>query len=117
MVADVKDAITANRKPLLDDPGPNDKPQYPRVDTEDGRTPVVDLRVDQDDLPRIVGLYAGGGTFVSGIFHPTGLCMMRNNRKGDAEFCAVCRYVMVDLVAPDFHPEIDADYDKVYPQK
>ena len=104
-------------------PGVEQAPQVPMVDTEDGRTPVVDLHVDQDDLPRIVGLYAGGGTFVSGIFHPTGLCMMRNNRimqnnrMMQTEFCAVCRYVMVDLVAPDFHPEIDADYDKVYPQK
>ena len=43
--------------------------------------------------------------------------MMRDNRDAHAEFCAVCRYVMVDLVAPEFHPEIDADYDKVYPQR
>jgi hypothetical protein len=118
MVAkNIKDAITANRKPLLDDPGPNNLPQVPMVDTEDGRTPVANLHVDPEDLPRIVGLYAGGGQFVSGIFHPMGLCMMRNNLDAHAEFCAVCRYVMVDLVAPDFHPEIDADYDKVYPQK
>lgn len=118
MVAkNIKDAITANRKPLLDEPGPNNLPQLPFVDTEDGRTPVADLHLDPENLPRIVGLYAGGGTFVSGIFHPTGLCMMRNNLDSHAEFCAACRYVMVDLVAPDYHPEIDADYDKVYPQK
>jgi hypothetical protein len=130
MVAkNIKDVIRENRKPLFDDPrltidpnkDPNEEPQTPIVDEDanSGRTHAVkNLHVkNSDDLPRIVGLYTGGGTFVSGIFHPTGLCMMRNNRKGDAEFCAVCRYVMVDLVAPDFHPEIDADYDKVYPQK
>ena len=129
MVAkNIKDAITANRKPLLDDPrlnidpnkDPNKEPQIPIVDedADSGRTKAVaKLHVKRDDLPRIVGLYTGGGKFVSGIFHPTGLCMMRNNTDAHAEFCAVCRYVMVDLVAPDFHPEIDADYDKVYPQK
>ena len=118
MVAkNIKDAITLNKKPLVDVPGPNNRPQLPAVDFEDGRTPVAGLHIEPEDLPRIVGLYAGGGTFVSGIFHPTGQCMMRNSHDAHSEFCAVCRYVIVDLVAPEFHPEIDADYDKVYPQR
>jgi hypothetical protein len=120
MVAkNVKEAITRNWKALIDAPGPNHMPQFPIVDEDPttGRTAVADLRIDADDLPRIVGLYPGGGTFVSGIFHPTGQCMMRNSRDGHAEFCAVCRYIIVDLVAPEFHPEIDADYDKFYPQQ
>ena len=43
--------------------------------------------------------------------------MMRDNEDSHAEFCAVCRYVMVDLVAPEFHPDIDKDFDKGYPQR
>lgn len=140
MVAkNIKDSITHNKRPLLDEPGRNDRQQFPAIDDEDGRTAVIDLPVPKDshedrkvhvgdsNLPRIVGLYTGGGTFTSGIFHPTGQCMMRGRvvvedpvigtRYVDAEFCAVCRYVLVDLVAPEFHPEIDADYDKVYPQR
>jgi hypothetical protein len=122
MVAkNVKDAITQNKKPLIDTPGPNDEAQFPIVDADlaSGRPKeVADLHpIGSVNLPRIVGLYPGGGTFVSGIFHPTGQCMMRNSHDAHAEFCAVCRYVMVDLVAPEFHPEIDADYDKVYPQR
>ncbi|HEU4690082.1 MAG TPA: hypothetical protein VFS23_17045, partial [Vicinamibacterales bacterium] len=40
MVAkNIKDAITVNKKPLLDEPGPNNRPQLPAVDFEDGRTP------------------------------------------------------------------------------
>jgi len=130
MVAkNIKDAITTNNKPLVDVPGPNNIPQIPAIDNEDGRTAVADFPTgfDPNNLSRIVGLYAGGGTFVSGIFHPTGQCMMRGRvatkdevlgtRYVEAEFCAVCRYILVDLVAPEFHPQIDADYDKFYPQQ
>lgn len=118
MVAkNIKDAITRNRRALIDTPGSNERPQIPFVDNEDGRTPVADFRMDFDKMPRVVGLYPGGGTFISGIFHPTGQCMMRNSQDSQAEFCAVCRYVMVDLVAPELHPTVDADYDSAYPQK
>jgi hypothetical protein len=121
MVAkNVKEAITDNKKALIDAPGPNDKLQWPIVDKDPatGRhAEVANPVIGADDLPRIVGLYPGGGRFASGIFHPTGQCMMRNSHDGHAEFCAVCRYVIVDLVAPEFHPEIDADYEKFYPQK
>jgi hypothetical protein len=118
MVAkNVKEAITKNRRSLADEPGPNDLPEIPAVDNEDGRTPVDALHLDPENFPRIVGLYTGGGTFASGIFHPTGQCMMRNDHDAHAEFCAVCRYIMVDLIAPEFHPDIDAAYDEVYPQR
>lgn len=120
MVAkNVKDAITKNKKPLIDLAGENNQAQTPIVgdDVATGRTAIVDLRIGKNDLPRIVGLYPGGGRFLSGIFHPTGHCMMRNNLATQAEFCAVCRYVLVDLLAPDLHPKVDADYEAFYPQK
>jgi hypothetical protein len=43
--------------------------------------------------------------------------MMRNNHDTHVEFCAVCRYIMVDLIAPELHPRIDADYTTAYPEK
>jgi hypothetical protein len=65
--------------------------------------------------PKIVGLYGGGDQYASGIFHPTGVCVMRSRRVTSTEFCAVCRYIMVDYVDPSKHFEIDRDYDDIYP--
>jgi hypothetical protein len=65
---------------------------------------------------RVVGLYSGGSRFGAGIFHPTGTCMMRNSHSDSSAFCAVCRFVMVDLIDPQQHWWIDRDYDKVYPK-
>jgi hypothetical protein len=67
--------------------------------------------------PKIVGLYGGGAQYASGIFHPTGVCVMRNEDVTSTEFCAVCRYIMVDFVDPSKHFEIDRDYDDIYPLK
>ena len=41
------------------------------------------------DRSRIVGLYEGGHGYATGIFHPTGTCVMRRSHDGSAEFCAV----------------------------
>lgn len=65
--------------------------------------------------PKIVGLYSGGAQYSCGIFHPTGTCMMRSHNNDESEFCAVCRYIMVDLIDPFRHFEIDLDYDDIYP--
>jgi hypothetical protein len=118
MVAkNIKDAITTNKKPLTVAPCvmDQDDTQLPILDNTEGRTPVANLRPGLADTTRIVGLYAGGALSSCGIFHPTGQCMMRQDHEAHAEFCAVCRYIMVDMIAPDFHPEIDADYDQIYP--
>jgi len=40
---------------------------------------------------------------------------MRRSKEEEAEFCAVCRYVMVDFVDPSKHFQIDLDYDDIYP--
>jgi hypothetical protein len=66
--------------------------------------------------PSIVGLYEGGARYAHKIFHPTGAsCMMRNNHEDGAPFCAVCRYIMVELINPFEHFTIDLDYDDIYP--
>ena len=113
----IKDAITKNKKPLTEVPCvPDDSdPQQPILDDTEGRTPVDNLRPSLADQTRIVGLYAAGSLWSCGIFHPTGQCMMRQDHEAHAEFCAVCRYILVDMIAPEFHSEIDADYDQIYP--
>ena len=118
----VKDAITANHKPLTVVPCVLDKnnTQIPILDAgsaADVRTPVAGIPAGFASKPRIIGLYAGGVLYSCGIFHPAGQCMMREDHEDGAEFCAVCRYIMVDLIDPSMHAEIDADYDEVYPQK
>lgn len=57
---------------------------------------------------RLVGLYKCGGDYACGTYHPTGVCMMRNEFFFD-EFCAVCRYALVDLIDPTVHPDIEKD--------
>src|SRR4029077_11826241 len=115
----VKEAITTNRKPLTVVPCVLDQndTQRPILGTggPEHRTPVANLRNSLANVRRIVGLYAGGALSSCGIFHPTGQCMMRQDHNAGAEFCAVCRYIIVDIIAPEFHSDIDADYDKIYP--
>lgn len=77
---------------------------------------------------RIVGAYEGGATFNCGVFHPAGICIMReplaqraeqaitNFNEGDIHlFCPVCRYIIVDNIDPRLHGNIDALY-LTYPQ-
>ncbi len=89
--------------------------QTPILDNTEGRTPVANIPASLADMTRIVGLYAGGALSSCGIFHPTGQCMMRQDHEAHAEFCAVCRYIMVDMINPALHPDIDAFYDVIYP--
>ena len=127
MVAkNIKDAITANHAPLSELPckleGTGHDPQDPVLDKTQGRTSsVAGLLQDLSgnvipflNMTKIVGLYANGATYACGIFHPTGRCMMRNNHEDQTEFCAVCRYILVDMIAPEFHSDIDARYEKIY---
>ncbi len=66
----------------------------------------------------IIGLYSGGRLFDCGIYHPSGNCIMRYTEadEGSGEFCAVCRYIIVDIIDPSKHFEIDRDYGEKYPQ-
>ncbi len=120
MVAkNIKDAITTNRAPLTELPcameGTGSGIQLPVLDISEGRTAVAGVSQDPFlDMIKIVGLYANGAQYACGIFHPTGHCMMRNSHEDQAEFCAVCRYIMVDMIAPEFHSDIDADYEVIY---
>jgi hypothetical protein len=66
-------------------------------------------------LPLIVGLYEGGVGSNSGMFHPTGVCVM-NNHEFASLFCHVCKYVLVDAIDPSKHYFIDPDYEDIYPK-
>lgn len=110
----VKTEITAHNRPLWAHPagdlttGP--EIQMPNVDNIVLRTLWLAFS------PRIIGLYEGGGLHAHDIFHPAGSCMMRDDHTDSAQFCHVCRYVMVDLINPSRHFEIDRDYERFYAQ-
>jgi hypothetical protein len=70
----------------------------------------------------IVGLYEGGCGFDCGVYHPTGICNMRqlqvpsvDPRTGNPtpnagaiyRFCVVCQYALVDRIDPRVHRELD----------
>ncbi len=90
---------------------------------------------------RIVGLYEGGSGFPCGIYHSSGVCLMRayyvppfrlsgkRLRAGRDtlgrripppgtlyKFCPICRYLLVDAIDPTKHPKIEAEYARIYPK-
>ena len=98
-----------------------------------------DPRQDPVDLPKglparrptfksqIVGLYDGGHRFFCGVYHPSGVCLMRRLTVPDPKkvpklkfpaylLCPVCRYVIVDRIDPTKHAVIDKDLEKRYPE-
>jgi hypothetical protein len=114
----IKELITETRKPLTKSPCP--------METDDE---ALEKRKEVAQWPnlghanvrsvwayKIVGLYSGGRHYACGIFHPTGSCMMRDSDDAHSAFCAVCRYVLVDMIHPFRHFENDRDYEEDYPQ-
>ncbi|HXU80705.1 MAG TPA: hypothetical protein VN914_04870 [Polyangia bacterium] len=85
------------------------------------------------DLSRLIGLFDGGNEYPCGVFHPSGICTMRDKvtallpndpeealpedvvRNSLAPFCHVCRYILVDALDPRLHALIDTEYEKRYP--
>jgi hypothetical protein len=72
----------------------------------------------------LIGYYDGGGEAHCGVFHPAGACVMRQLKIAPSSpvrpnivyrFCAVCRYILIDVVNPRFHPQVDREYSKFYP--
>jgi hypothetical protein len=72
----------------------------------------------------VIGIYDGGAEFHCGVFHPAGACLMRKLRiprwsakypGSPYRFCAVCRYILVDVLDPTLHPLVDAEYTQFYP--
>ena len=115
MIPAIMHAITEKHRPMTDTPCDPFAVQIPLPELAQGG-----LEVDMHDYPfilypHVAGLYEGGLGVTCGVFHPTGMCMMNNNHDETGWFCAICRYVMVDLVNPYLHWQIDRDYTFYYP--
>ncbi len=83
--------------------------------------PPASLKPGHPPFPSmIVGLYDGGSSYFCGVYHPSGVCLMRRRMipGGDRTYllCPVCRYVIIDRLNPTKHGEIDKDLEKRYPQ-
>jgi hypothetical protein len=119
VASNIKKFITDNHRPLTDPAVkyPNSEEQQPNFEFS-GALSKPDLPdCFSRNRPRIVGLYEGGMLYRKGIYHPTGNCIMRDNHTDGREFCAVCRYILVDIIDPYKHWEIDQSYEKIYPQR
>jgi hypothetical protein len=72
-----------------------------------------------------VGLFEGGDTFMCGVYHATGACVMRQALSRDADptdenqrvlrFCPVCRYILVDKLGPTRHALLEHWFRRRYP--
>jgi len=119
VAANIKKFITDNHRPLTD-PNisyPNNQEQQPNFDFTGAVSKPGLPDCFSRNRPRIVGLFEGGQLYRKGIYHPTGHCIMRDSHTSGREFCAVCRYILVDLIDPYKHWEIDRSYEKIYPQR
>jgi hypothetical protein len=113
----IKDHITERGCALNQDPDSDD---ICVPDENNIQQPIklkVDLPICFSHKTRIVGLFTGGRTYHCGVYHPTGSCIMRNSNSNGKEFCAVCRYLLVDIIDPSKHFSLDLDYEEYYPQK
>jgi hypothetical protein len=114
MVAtNIQGSIEGNNRPLTVDPCVFDDSDVQQPKLTGVNLPGV---LCFKHKTRIIGLYSGGDEWSCGIFHPAGQCMMRDSDDADSEFCAVCRYILVDFINPFRHFEIDRDYAEIYPQ-
>jgi hypothetical protein len=87
--------------------------------------------------PWIVGIYEGGNTYNCGVYHPSGICIMRTQlvpqftesnvividltspqdrlyrvppKRAIYQFCIVCQYILVDKIDPTKHHDVDNEY-------
>jgi hypothetical protein len=61
---------------------------------------------------RLVGIFEGANHFAGGGYRPTGACKMRDQDGVDqrGEFCFVCKWLIVNLVDPSQHQQLDSLY-------
>lgn len=127
----IRDHITASGGPLN---APLGSPLQACVDDNSDIQPARNLPAaviaartgtpQQQRRPRynswIIGLYDGGDGTYCGIYHPTGACQMRSHTVyGNTKvygFCPVCRYIIVDRLAPHMHGPNDEYFQERDPQ-
>jgi hypothetical protein len=110
MTRQIRDWITDEKAPLFD------AASHPAnlSDTQDPRLPGFHPLRCRKDTWRVIGLYEGGERAASGIYHPAGGCLMRCSEDGGVELCAVCRYVLADVIDPFAHAIVDQMYRAIY---
>ena len=108
----IKDFINTKHRSLS---GPACDPEVSKQDVQDPDLPGVDLPICFSEKPRIVGMYYGGNLSSCGIFHPAGSCMMHGREYNSEQFCAVCRYLLVEIINPFHHFQIDFGLRRVLP--
>jgi hypothetical protein len=118
----VRARINATRNPL--NALHTDPPNRPCAGTE-MPTPTGATNFPLGVAPRpprhtswIVGLHENGDTFDCDVYHPSGVCLMRQQTFGEArganvitrayEFCPVCRYTIADVLDPTILRDVDA---------
>jgi IgA Peptidase M64 len=64
---------------------------------------------------KLIGVYEGSATWAGATYRPAGACKMRHHfAAGDhAQFCHVCKWLIVNRVNPTLHALLDA---KLYPR-
>jgi hypothetical protein len=103
-------------RPAPMDASGND-PQFPE-NLPDALSPgLIDHVCPRRPFERTIGLYEQGETYQAGVYHCAGECAMRRGGDGGTErFCHVCRYLIVDMIDPSKHGQIDAAYATEYPR-
>ncbi|RSM79993.1 hypothetical protein DMH04_30810 [Kibdelosporangium aridum] len=101
----------AVRKLLTDKKIPlNAVPINDRVSTDKDKPIDVDGFTTPCDPTQTLGVFEGGNEFSGGFYRPAGACKMRDQdgtkkegRGEGAEFCYVCKWLIVNRVDPDYH--------------
>lgn len=104
------------------------------VQPSDGLRDFPSLPLLPPIMSRLIGLYDGGAQFSCGVFHPAGTCIMRSipavlqtdpraeeapdrsRRMVVKHYCHVCRYMLVDQIAPSLHADFDLLAARDYPR-
>ena len=115
---EIRDAITntgVNGSPMLDTdslPLVLNKPQEIMASFRSANLSIINKFTNTNIKSNIVGLYAGGrNSYVKGIYHGTGFCMMRGSKDNiPNSFCPVCSYMLIDYIDPMQHPYADSNY-------
>ena len=101
--------LRANGTPL------NSNPDNVNVNwAEDNPVAIPHLRPPLQDF-KLIGVYEGSATWAGATYRAAGACKMRNHQANDeqAQFCHVCKWLIVNRVNPTLHALLDA---KQYPK-
>jgi hypothetical protein len=111
----IRTQIDTSDSPLNAGPGShgaNCVPGSPPFDRVSATNLPQGLKILPYPLADTLGIYEGGGRVDCDVFRPAGRCRMRAGFETTTPFCYVCAYILVDLIDPSKHGELD----KLYPE-